>query len=148
MAEKSRDRYVAHGLVERDGRLLVLRRREGRFLGGEWDIPGGTVEPGETPAQAAVRECREETGLRTRVGEVVSHHVNADTRGRDLTFHTVTYRLHLLDEAGTVRLSPEEHDEHRWVTRAEAAELPLVWHVARTLAQGTLEEPGGTATHP
>lgn len=43
-------RYVAHGLVEADGRLLLLQRREGRYLGGYWDIPGGTVEPDESPA--------------------------------------------------------------------------------------------------
>jgi 8-oxo-dGTP diphosphatase len=128
-----RDRYVAHGLVRRDETYLFLRRRDGRYLGGLWDIPGGTVEPGETPAGAAVRECREEAGLRTTAGVEVTHFENEDTNGRDLTFHTVTYRLHLLDHAAEVRLSVEEHDDFRWLTPAQAHALPLVWHVARTL---------------
>ena len=125
-------RFVAHGLVERDGTYLVLRRRDGRYLGGQWDVPGGTVEDGETPAQAAVRECWEETGLRAVAGEEVSHVENRDTHGRDLTFHTLTYRLRLVGDTARVRLSPEEHDDFCWVSPEDAATLPLVWHVGRT----------------
>ncbi|MGZ4748797.1 MAG: NUDIX hydrolase [Oryzihumus sp.] len=135
MNEVNRDRYVAHGLVRQGESYLLLRRRDGRYLGGLWDIPGGTVEPGETPAEAAVRECWEEAGLRTTVGDEVTHFENADTNGRDLTFHTITYRLHLLDRATEVVLSVEEHDDFRWLTRIEALDLPLVWHVARTLGE-------------
>lgn len=132
-----KDRYVAHGLVRRSGRYLVLRRRDGRHLGGQWDIPGGTVEAGETPAAAAVRECWEEAGLRARAGNEVTHFENTDTNGRELTFHTITYRLHLCDDAAEVRLSIEEHDDFRWLEPEAALALPLVWHVARTLAEST-----------
>lgn len=127
-------RFVAHGLIERDGTYLVLRRRDDRYLGGQWDVPGGTVEEGESPAQAAVRECLEETGLHAVAGEQVSHFQNRDTKGSHVTFHTLTYRLRLTDGDGRVRLSPEEHDEFRWLRPADAVTLPLVWHVARTLA--------------
>lgn len=131
-AMPGRDRYVAHGLVRRGDAYLVLRRRPGRYLGGQWDIPGGTVEPGETPAQAAVRECAEETGLVADAGPELSHRVNPDTQGRDLVFHTVTFRLHV-PHLQDVRLSPAEHDDHRWLTPEQALALPLVWHVADTL---------------
>lgn len=129
-----RDRFVAHGLVQRGDAYLFLRRRDGRYLGGQWDIPGGTVEPGESPAEAAVRECREETGLTTMLGDELTHLENVDTEGRDLIFHTLTFRLHLVDDTEThVRLSPDEHDDHRWLTAPQAQTLPLVWHVAQTL---------------
>src|SRR6478736_4377849 len=72
------------------------------------------------PADAAVRECWEEAGLRTTVGHEVTHFENADTNGRDLTFHTITYRLLLPDLEPDVHLSAEEHDDFRWLTRTKA----------------------------
>ncbi len=54
-------------VVREDGRLLLVRRgREPQR--GRWSVPGGKLEPGETPAQAAVREVLEETGARVRAG--------------------------------------------------------------------------------
>jgi ADP-ribose pyrophosphatase YjhB (NUDIX family) len=50
------------GFLERDGRFLVLQRAHAPFAG-EWDLPGGFVEPGESPEQGIRREVREETGL-------------------------------------------------------------------------------------
>ena len=72
---------------------LVLRRRDGHYWGGLWDIPGGTIEPGESPEGAAIRECAEESGMATRIGEEIAHHENQDTEGRPITFHTITYIL-------------------------------------------------------
>lgn len=43
--------------------ILLIRRADG----GTWDLPGGAVEPGETPSAAVVREVREETGLDVRL---------------------------------------------------------------------------------
>jgi mutator protein MutT len=54
---------IAVAVVERDGHFLVGLRPPGVPLAGYWEFPGGKVKPGETPAQAAMRECHEETGL-------------------------------------------------------------------------------------
>jgi len=53
-------------IVEREGRVLLARRRHqpGR---GKWTFPAGFVDFDEDPAQAAVRECREETGLTVEI---------------------------------------------------------------------------------
>ena len=70
------DRFVTHAWVQREQQ------------GG---VPGGTVEPGETPAHADVRETLEEAGLVVIAGEEISHYTNPDTNGRPLTFHALTY---------------------------------------------------------
>ena len=59
-----RDPKVAAGVVvEKDGRVLLIRRGENTLRQGLWSIPAGFVEYDEDPAATAVRECREETGL-------------------------------------------------------------------------------------
>jgi mutator protein MutT len=58
---------IAVAVVERDGKLLIGQRPAGTALAGYWEFPGGKMEPGESPAQAAVRECLEESGLVIRI---------------------------------------------------------------------------------
>jgi 8-oxo-dGTP diphosphatase len=54
---------VAAALIDRDGRLLVQQRPEGRPMAGLWEFPGGKLEPGETPEQALIRELAEELAI-------------------------------------------------------------------------------------
>jgi len=79
-------------VVVSDGRVVLVRRRQPP-LAGEWSLPGGTVELGETLEQALVREVFEETGLRVRVGPVVEvlDRIEHDAKGR------VQYHYALVD---------------------------------------------------
>jgi 8-oxo-dGTP diphosphatase len=54
---------IAIAVVEHEGRFLIGQRPPGVPLAGLWEFPGGKIEIGETPEQAAVRECLEETGV-------------------------------------------------------------------------------------
>ncbi|MEC4016481.1 (deoxy)nucleoside triphosphate pyrophosphohydrolase [Streptomyces sp. H27-D2] len=56
-------RVVVGGAVFDRGRLLAARRSAPPALAGRWELPGGKVEPGETPERALVRELREELGV-------------------------------------------------------------------------------------
>jgi len=58
---------IAIAVVEHDGLYLIGRRPADAVLGGLWEFPGGKIEPGESPQEAAVRECREESGLEVTV---------------------------------------------------------------------------------
>ncbi|MDG1458738.1 MAG: 8-oxo-dGTP diphosphatase MutT [Pseudoprimorskyibacter sp.] len=55
----------AVALIDRDGRVLLAQRPEGKSMAGLWEFPGGKIEPGETPEAALVRELHEELGINT-----------------------------------------------------------------------------------
>lgn len=56
----------AVALIDRDGRVLLARRPEGKPMPGLWEFPGGKVETGETPEAALIRELSEELGIETQ----------------------------------------------------------------------------------
>jgi mutator protein MutT len=100
---------IAIAIVEHNGRVLIGQRPAEVALGGLWEFPGGKVEPGETPCNAAVRECLEETGLAVDViGEYPLH---------DHEYAHDKVRLHFF------RCAPRDASEprfpFRWVERAE-----------------------------
>jgi len=57
-------------VIVRDNRVLLIRRGQPPLLG-EWSLPGGVLECGETLRQATIREAREETGLIVETGELL-----------------------------------------------------------------------------
>ncbi len=63
-------KVAAAVLVEQDGKVLLVRRVNEPFRG-LWTLPAGFVNAGEDPAEAAARECLEETGLTVRVTRVL-----------------------------------------------------------------------------
>ena len=124
------------GAVVRDeaGRLLLVRR--GRPpAAGLWSLPGGRIEAGETPAQAAAREVREETGLDVEIGAVLITAIVGDGmfRVQDFAAKVVGGELHAGDDAAEVR----------WVDEAELAGLPLTPGLLDALAGAA--QAGGTA---
>ncbi len=104
---------VAIAVLEHDGKFLVGVRPPGVPLAGLAEFSGGKVDPGETPEAAAVRECREETGLAVKVaGEYFSTVYQYEHGLLEIHF----YRCHLVD-AGGLDLQPTL--PFRWVNREE-----------------------------
>jgi len=111
---------VALALVDVEGRWLVSRRAPGRNFAGLWEFPGGKIEPGETPAQAAVREVAEETGLEVSplggLGQVTTEH-----NGQTIVLHLIRCGA----RAGVPRVCSSAIDAVRFVTLSEVADLPM-----------------------
>lgn len=61
---------VVAGFLKKDGKILVGQRPENNSLPGQWEFPGGKIEPGETPEQALVRELQEELGIDAEIGDL------------------------------------------------------------------------------
>jgi 8-oxo-dGTP diphosphatase len=99
------------------GREVLLRpREEGGRLAGTWEFPGGKIEPGEEPLQAAIREMREETGLTGGRWEALCVHAY-DYPDRKVRLHAFVVR----DPDGDARAQPA----WTWVPWARVTELPL-----------------------
>ena len=112
--------------------VLIARRNDGKP---PWTFIAGKIEPGESPADAAVREVKEETGLRIRAGSVIGRRVHPKT-GRTMVY------MDARPTHGTDVFvgDPEELAEVRWVSLSEADELmsggifdPVRLHLAKTL---------------
>jgi 8-oxo-dGTP pyrophosphatase MutT (NUDIX family) len=65
---------VAAIIRDDEGRVLLQRRAQD----GRWSLPAGAIDPGESPAEAIVRECFEETGLHVRPERVLGVFGGAD----------------------------------------------------------------------
>jgi 8-oxo-dGTP diphosphatase len=63
---------VVAAVLRRDGRILVTRRHGHAERGGQWEFPGGKVEPGEAEPDALVREIREELDCAVVVGPLLA----------------------------------------------------------------------------
>ncbi|HEY2544096.1 MAG TPA: NUDIX domain-containing protein [Gaiellaceae bacterium] len=109
--------------VRRGDELLVVHRSPEN--GAYWHSIAGGVEEGESDADAAVRELREETGLDTTV----------ESLARPFDYDGMHVEAYVADApAGWEPTLDWEHDEYRWCTRAEAVEL-LFWPEPKEIAR-------------
>ena len=65
---------VVAAIIEREGRVLVCRRRADQSHPLQWEFPGGKLEPGETPAEALERELEEELAITQAAGEEMARY--------------------------------------------------------------------------
>lgn len=111
---------VAAALVDRDNRVLIAQRPEGKSMAGLWEFPGGKLHPGETPEEALVRELTEELSIEV-----------CDTCLAPYTFASHTYEdFHLLMPLYLCRnwegaIVPRENQQIKWVRPIALKDYPM-----------------------
>jgi 8-oxo-dGTP diphosphatase len=137
LSSVSGSRILCVGAIVTDGhgRLLLIQR--GHEPGkGLWSLPGGRVEPGETDAEALVREMEEETGLTVAPGRLIGQ-VDRPGRAGDV-FDIRDYAATVT--GGTLRPGDDAADA-RWVARGDMAVLPMTEGLVEALTEwGVLGE--------
>ncbi|HEY2041426.1 MAG TPA: NUDIX hydrolase [Jatrophihabitans sp.] len=124
---------AAGGIVfDENGRLLLIKRGQPPSLG-NWSVPGGKCERGETGEQACIRELAEETGLQVRVVRMAGRVLRSAPSGgcydiTDFVCEIVGGSVRAGDDAAGVG----------WFTRQELTELPLVEGLYDSLAEWDL----------
>jgi 8-oxo-dGTP diphosphatase len=106
---------VTAAIIERDGRLLVTRRRPGTHLAGAWEFPGGKCDIGESLSACMGRELREELAIDAAVG------VEMFTTAHDYPDRRV--ELHFFRCESNDEPSSALGQEMRWVAKEELDQL-------------------------
>ncbi|WP_017585848.1 NUDIX domain-containing protein [Nocardiopsis ganjiahuensis] len=138
--------HVGHGLLplvgvsavvlDDDGRLLLHRRSDD----GRWGVPGGILEPEEQPAQAVVREVREETGVEVeveRLSSVVGQEPYTYPNGDRVQILDLAFRCRPV--GGELRADDDESLEVAWFAPEEVPRMAERIHERI----GWAREPGG-----
>ena len=110
-----------------DDHLLLVRRGHGPAAG-EWSVPGGRVEAGETLAEAVVRELAEETGVEGVCGPLIGW---VERMGDDHHFVILDFAVTVLERSEPV--AGDDAAEAAWVPLGQVAELRLVEGLAEFL---------------
>lgn len=122
-------------VIVRDGRVLLIRRGQAPLLG-EWSLPGGVLECGETLREATAREAREETGLVVETADMLGVYERiipaADGRTR---YHYVLIDFLCRPVGGELRAGSDAA-EVGWFRREELPGLKLADDANKVVQKG------------
>jgi len=122
-------------VIVQNNRALLIRRGQPPLLG-EWSLPGGVLECGETLREATIREAREETGLTVEVGEMlgVYERIIRSDDGR-VRYHYVLIDFLCRPVAGELKAGSDAA-EAGWFTREEIPALKLAYDANDVVRKG------------
>lgn len=113
---------VAVAIIIRDGKVLVARRAADKSFAGKWEFPGGKIEKGETPEQAAAREMMEELNCRIFPKKLL---INVISKSPEKIFNIYAV---LSDSPDSEIRVGDVHSEISWVGAKEIEKLNFIEH--------------------
>ena len=121
-------KLISHALIKIDDKYLIIRRtkiKRGKpnSLPEYWDIPGGMVEEGEMPKDAAIRETKEEVNLDITIGPILHEDSNYD-KEKGTVFTRIVYQAELLEgqDERNIILQKDENSEYMLVSDISSIE--------------------------
>jgi 8-oxo-dGTP diphosphatase len=129
------------GLIHSKGKVLMIKRRFDPNKG-KWSLPGGLVELGEAPQEAAKREVREELGLEVAVEKLlqVANEVIRDDQGR-IKYHFILVD-YLMSPLGDRIVLNDESEEFAWFEPSAVAALDTTENTRLIIAKFIAEKSG------
>lgn len=123
---------VAAGYISCKNTFLLLKRHPDCSYGNQWCLPGGKIEPHETPIEGVTREIQEETGILLTQDSITSlGKLYVKRPDMEYIFHMFFTSI---SEQPSLIIDQKEHLEGKWVTYEEAVELPLILGGKETLS--------------
>ena len=137
------------GAVILDGNCVLLVRRGNAPLKGEWSVPGGAVELGESLRSALAREVLEETGIEVRVGPLIEVFERVERSAED----QVEYHYVILDYLCTVTGGHLAHgsdaEAAQWAALDDLARYRLTTKASAVIGKGVdLREAAAAGSSP
>jgi A/G-specific adenine glycosylase len=110
--------HISIGVIYKDGKMLVTKRKEDGLLGGLWEFPGGKREPKESAENTCIREIQEETGISISITKHLTKVKHAYTHFKvSIDVFICKY------VTGDVVLNGPV--DYRWITKSEISDFPF-----------------------
>jgi 8-oxo-dGTP diphosphatase len=124
---------VTAAIIEKDGKILIAKRKKGGHQGNKWEFPGGKLADGEKPEDGLRRELREEFGIEAAISDFIA---SSTFHYPHLSIELVAYRATCL--SGDFKLY--DHEEIKWVLPSELnrytfseADIPIMEKISKGL---------------
>jgi len=117
---------VVCGIIYKEDKIFIARKREGKDLAGFWEFPGGKIEKNESPEEALERELNEELGMTVSVQGYLGSNLHQYSSRK---IKLIAYNCLFIDAT----LNLIDHDECKWVMPSDLinyqiapADIPLI----------------------
>jgi len=106
---------VTAGVIEKDGKILIARRKSGKCIGAKWEFPGGKLEEGETLEECLKRELKEELDIEVEIKDYIASSIFFCS---EIEIELIAYQVKYL--SGELKLV--DHEEAKWIFTNELLE--------------------------